>query len=726
MQLFHGVSSELADRRPDQLFLPMFRSLPRVRDEELSTLCPMVQAAPDIVRRDLGPDGPPVVSPRIDFGLAGFDSPEFEASCRRVANELGRRRWRRAMHRARQAQRQFEAACDRLGTEALAYARDRDLTAVVVLGRPYTIYNDVLNSNVPTLLREQGVIAIPGECYRVSEELPVYERVFWGYGQRNLRAAAQIRDTHGVYGVWCSNYSCGPDSFNLHFFAHLMEGKPYAVIETDGHSGDAGTKTRIEAFLHCVRQDLESGSSRPALSRRLDGGDSGLASVRQAGETLLIPPLGGATEALAACFRGQGVDAQIIPPADREAIRLGRRHTSGKECFPMCVTLGSVLRRLEAERDNDRRFCFFMPRANGPCRYGAYNVVDRIVLERLGWADRVSMWSPGSENYFVGAPPGLTPLLFAGISAADMLEAALLDVRPVERRPGAAQQVYDSAMGELSKHIERESAALTGTLPMRQVVRAEPFGCGEIVRRAAAQFRDLKQERDLPTVLVVGEIYLRLDPASNDRIVERLEERGVRVRLSPVSEWFEYIDQLNLRNKRQRGLGPRLSSIVQKRIRERFYSIMAEALGWTSRTTIGDVLQAGTEYLSEDLWGEAILTIGGPVAEHREGIVDGTVSVGPLECMPSKIAESQLMHAAEEESVLSLSLPFNGDPVDPEVLDTFIYAVRERHAARRRDEIRTGAGEQRREPAGPAAIALGAAGAPNVDEGCAACVLLRR
>ena len=34
-----------------------------------------------------------------------------------------------------------------------------------------------------------------------------------------------------------------------------MAGKPFAVIETDGHSGDAGTRTRVEAFLHCVEED---------------------------------------------------------------------------------------------------------------------------------------------------------------------------------------------------------------------------------------------------------------------------------------------------------------------------------------------------------------------------------------------------------------------------------------------------------------------------------------
>ena len=34
----------------------------------------------------------------------------------------------------------------------------------------------------------------------------------------------------------------------------------------DGHAGDAGTKTRVEAFLHCVREDLRSGASGAAGS----------------------------------------------------------------------------------------------------------------------------------------------------------------------------------------------------------------------------------------------------------------------------------------------------------------------------------------------------------------------------------------------------------------------------------------------------------------------------
>ena len=70
-----------------------------------------------------------------------------------------------------------------------------------------------------------------------------------------------------------------------------------------------------------------------------------------------------------------------------------------------------------------------------------------------------------------------------------------------------------------------------------------------------------------------------------------------------------------------------------------------------------------------------MLTLGGPVAEWRHGRIDAVLSVGPMECMPNKIAEAQLFHVAEREGLPSLTLPMNGDPLDTAVIDRFVYEV---------------------------------------------------
>jgi predicted CoA-substrate-specific enzyme activase len=688
MQQYHGLIAGLAEQHPDFLFLPMLRSLPRQAGEGHAVCCPIGQASPDLLRWDLGEDaGRRMLSPVIDVGPEGLESPTFVESCAALAEQLEtHEQWRPAFQAALETQARFEERCLELGREALAFCSARDLVPVVVLGRAYTIYNTVLNSNVPAILREQGVLAIPVDCYPLEADIPVFDDIYWGSGQRNLRAAYQVRRTPGVYSLFCSNYSCGPDSFNLHFYGHIMSGKPFAVIETDGHSGDAGTKTRVEAFLHCVREDLAlTGSPETAEQPPLLAGDRlSPSELRASGRTVLVARMSESAEALAACLRGAGIRAEALSPSSRESLKLGRRHTSGKECLPLCLTLGGILRRLEGEADPDRRFAVLMPRTHGPCRFGLYHLLEKLILERLDFGDRVQIWSPSDRAYFTGLGQGFTALAVSGLVAMDLLAQALCDVRPTETRPGAALEIYRRSTAELLRRLEREAAhSLSTSRMILEVVSGRLFGCAELLRRAAAELSSVKGPGDLPTVAVVGEIYVRCDPFANDFVVDNLEERGLRVRLAPSTEWLEYVSDLGLTRGDAR-LGDWVSNRIQHVILDRSHAAMAGALDWPARASAAEALEAAAPYIRPELEGEAVLTLGGALNEWRHGQIDGTVSVGPLECMPNKIAEAQFFHTAEREGLPSLTLALNGDPIDGSALDHFVYEVHARFGQRRR------------------------------------------
>jgi predicted CoA-substrate-specific enzyme activase len=692
MQLYHGLIGQMVEKDPDFVFAPMLREMPRATGKEQhSVACPIVQASPDLLRMDLGERGKKILSPVIDFGDDDLDSGEILRSCQELARMLGvvGIKWWKAYLAAKEAQTAFRVKCLEIGRRTLAYCEKSGIIAVLVQGRPYTIYNTVLNSNVPALLREQGAIGVPIDCFPVPDDVPSFEGIYWGHGQKNARAAHQVRRTPGVYSIWCSNYSCGPDSFNLHFFSYAMAGKPFAVVETDGHSGDAGTKTRVEAFLHCVREDLAGTSvsvsraaGKPSDLGRVVRDDHGLEEIRRRKETVILPRMGEGAETVAACLRGLGVPAECLPIATRDTLRHGRRHTSGKECVPMTITLGSLLERLDRAKDGEN-FAFFMPTANGPCRFGVYNVLHRIVLERLGKEGRVRIWSPSDSDYFAGLPPGFTALVMVGFAAFDAIQGALFDVRPVERSPGAANAVYEQYKRELLRRLEAAGKDdLSTAATLLSVGTGRLFGCADILRRAARDFAAVKSEREVPTVAVVGEIYVRLDPFANDFVVDKLERRGIRVRFAPFTEWLEYTDHMaHLRGEKSL-LGGTLETMVQQRILNRAYAIMAGPLSWPERTTVAESLDAARPYVRDDLAGEAVLTLGGPIHEHRHKLIDGVVSVGPHECMPNKIAESQFFHVAEREGLASLTVPVNGDAVDPELLDGFAFEVRSRYEQR--------------------------------------------
>jgi predicted CoA-substrate-specific enzyme activase len=688
MQLYHGLIGSMAEAAPDYIFVPMLREVPRVANEAHSAVCPIAQSAPDLLRWILGDqDGGKLVSPVVDMGEGRLDSVKFKDSCRLIAQALDVNdgRWRLAYERARSEQLDFEARCVELGRQALRFAQKHGIMSVVVLGRPYTIYNKVLNSNVPAILREQGALAIPVDCYPISADTPLIDGVYWGYSQRNLRAAWQARRTPGVYTLWCSNYSCGPDSFNLHFYGDLMRGKPYAVIETDGHAGDAGTKTRVEAFLHCVAEDFAA-NERAAAAPFIRPDRIGLEDIRERRERVLIPPMGRPVTALAAVLRGAGVAAEVLPMPDRKTIRIGRRHTSGKECLPMCITLGSLLQRLEREEDGDARFASFMPRTDGPCRFGCYSILQKAVLERLGWTDRVRLWSPDDMNYGEGLSPGFKALMLTGTAAIDMLLEGLYDTRPRESEPGAAKSIYEHYERALLRHIEAvDQTRLTPAAIVWEASSGRLFGCADILKAAARDYAQVQTAHEMPTVMVVGEIYVRADPFANDFIVDKLERRGLRVRFAPVTEWLEYADFFSRTEDGAKGLGDRLSRWIHLRIQNQAYRAMARALGWPGRTRVMDTIEAAAPYIRKELIGEAVLSVGGPVHEWRHALIDGVVNVGPLECMPSKIAEAQLFCAGEQEGLPSLTISYNGDPLDPEMVDNFAFEMHRRFRTRRRE-----------------------------------------
>jgi predicted CoA-substrate-specific enzyme activase len=697
MQLYYGIVSQIVTDNPDYIFAPRLRELPRQKEETFANTCPIVQGSPDIVQRlATGKTSPKFITTRIDMGEEGLHSKRFKKICQRLAQEVGcQKRYTEAYTQACEAQSDFDRRLKGIGQQALDFAVTNNIIPVVVLGRTYTIHNDVLNSNVPNLLRSQGTIAIPVDCYPIAEEVPVFTDMYWGYSQLILRAAHQIRRTDNIYAIYCSNYSCGPDSFNLHFFSYIMENKPFSIIETDGHAGDAGTKTRVEAFLYCVESyERLEGTKRAAFKftdfKALENNNITIKEAHQGKEVILLPSMGAVADILASLLRSQGICAETLPKPTNDSLRLGRQYTSGKECIPMIITAGSLLERLNKESDRNKRFAFFIPTSNGPCRFGVYNTLHKIILEKTNWGEQVRIVAPNDQDYFEGMSPDFRVRAIAGYAASDLLMAALHDVRPCEKEQGVSQQIYDRYFNKLLELLSSRTAS--SLLSALSELPNGMFGISELMSRAANDFCQAKDfSKRVPTVSMVGEIYVRQEPYANNFIVKKLEERGLRVIAAPFTEWLEYTTFCEIQRmkegRNQEGdnlLKARFSSEVEIGVINRVYYIFANSLGWGTRTSVADVVKASSPYINSELHSEAVLTLGGPIHEDENGVIDGVISVGPHECMPNKVAEAQYFHVGEEKDLVSLTLSMNGDPVDSEIIDRFAFEVRERFAKKQR------------------------------------------
>jgi hypothetical protein len=274
---------------------------------------------------------------------------------------------RAAMEKGLQALARFQRAMHDRGREVLA-SLPPDQRAIVIVSRAYNGCDSGANLEIPRRLRHMGVWAIPLDYLPLDgHPLPdEYSNMYWHYGRKILSAAGYITEDPRLHSLYLTNFACGPDSFLNKFYKERLGGRPCLTIEVDEHSADAGMITRCEAFL----------DSLPAAERREYSAPRVPAKVWDlSGRTVLVPNMSGHAHALVAAFEACGQPAELLPLPDDETLYWGRQFTSGKECFPCCVTTGDMVKLVKGPGFDRDRHAFFMGGSGGPCRFGQYNTL---------------------------------------------------------------------------------------------------------------------------------------------------------------------------------------------------------------------------------------------------------------------------------------------------------------------------------------------------------------
>ncbi len=248
----HGHIRTLLEKNVDYVWLPnIINSETEFTDNESyvcvwgSTLpfvaehCPAFQSRS---KRILKPtvhfrDGEKVVKRQL------YDTMKRLGVSRRVSDE--------AVDTAYRAQEQFRAALLNEGEKALRTVREANEKAIVLVGRPYNIYDRSINLSVASKLSATfGINVIPMDFFDVrgvSIE-HVNNNMYWNYGRRILQTAVKLADDPRFDIIYITNFKCGPDSF-IKQFVRTAIGRPFLVLQFDGHSNDAGMMTRCEAYL---------------------------------------------------------------------------------------------------------------------------------------------------------------------------------------------------------------------------------------------------------------------------------------------------------------------------------------------------------------------------------------------------------------------------------------------------------------------------------------------
>jgi len=653
------VKRVLEDPEADYALVPYFISDAPNEHTSASLLCPYVESSPSVYRALDDSAAERLLAPIVDLRWSRDKQARELLRCfDRVVPGMSIGRLKKALGAGLESHRQFADDAVTAGSKLLARISEAGEKAFVFVGRPYNVRDQGLNLGIPRHFARLGAHVLPLEMlpFRPESLADDFRNVFWAYGQRILSAVRQVGEQENVFPVYLSNFNCGPDSFLLTYAEEMMKDKPFLVLELDEHGTEGGYLTRIEAFL-----DVVDGVGKATSRRKLTFPDYHLDEFKN--RKMWLPPLHPVIGRLfAAGMRAEGMDAEMMPVEDVASFERGRQVTRGSECLPTCTTIGRFLNILE-ERDLDpSKQAFFMATASGPCRFGQYALLHRNILDREGYED-IPILSPSSFNSYQGVGESLRRTAWKLFLIGDMLFKARCKVAPYEVEPGAAVRALEESIVDFERTVEAGGALKSA------------------LERAMGRFAAVPVSGEKkPLVGIVGEIYVRCSPFTNDFLVEAIERYGGEAWLAPASEWFLYTaqDQAWTAGEGLSGMTARAASVLKNRFMKRdekvWYSAAGEFMADRHEPPIDEVLKAGMRFIPMNFAGEAIITVGRAILFAREG-ADMVVNAAPFGCMPGTLTTAILSKIQDEEGVPMVGMFYDGTPGLNKVLEPYINGL---------------------------------------------------
>ena len=718
-----GHIQNLLDKGVDYVFVPSIRDMPcdskKIEGSRTGSYpCPFVQGLSTFVKASVPIDAGKILDPIVNFSFKEFLKND---QLQKLGAKFGKSKKliNNAVKAAYRAQEVFYRDIKKAGEKVLDNLKEDDFAAVII-ARPYNSCDANISMDIPGKLRDLGIQAIPLDYLSVDnvDLFSQWPNMYWEFGDRILSAVDIIKKDKRLFPVYITNFGCGPDSFIMQFFEREID-RPFLKIEVDEHTAGAGVITRCEAFYDSLSniKKLKTGYSFKEKKTEIPNPQF----KRKDNRVLYIPYMGDGAYAIQAAFQSGGIESEIMM-SDYETLEIGRKHTLGKECYPYILTTGDILKTLKY---NDPSKCaFLMPLTHGPCRFGQYNQMQKILLKELGYPD-VPIISPGApessqfyKEYDMQGKKGARLLSRAMIGAftIDYMTKYLHSTRPYEINKGETELVYNGLIEMISEKLRD---------PGNEKVLAS---MAVIMSLAEKKFSSIAVNRTpKPLIGIVGEIYVRNHPYSNNEIIKMVEHLGGQVQIPDIGEWAYHTNATSkldnsikqkdlyfkiLGNIRSafsfngngadeiiessngskgngenilnfsRGLKFNVTNRVLNKLLHRYHRLLEHPIKDTDiidldESDIYEIWDNAEPYISK-WFGEAALSVGKSIHWIKKG-ADGIINVLPFTCMPGTMVTAISKSLREEYKVPWLNLAFDGleQGTTDTRLEAFLYQAKQ-------------------------------------------------
>ncbi|MCD8024949.1 MAG: acyl-CoA dehydratase activase-related protein [Candidatus Gastranaerophilales bacterium] len=328
-----------------------------------------------------------------------------------------------------------------------------------------------------------------------------------------------------------------------------------------------------------------------------------------------FPHMGTISIAWSSALRKMGIEPFIPPYTSKKTLSMGTKNSPEAICLPYKLILGNFMEAIEGGTDY-----VAMITSPGICRLGEYGKSIKNVLSDMGYeANFIEMnlydGFKGMWKFLVELTGNKNPITIIRainiavrkVFALDEIESFYSYYRAREYKTGDSEKAYKKAIRLVDK------ADTT-----RELKKALKEGLREIAKV------EIDTEKEVLHVDITGEIFLVLDPFSNQYIEKELGKMGVQTRRSLTVSGF-------LKD-----------AIIPKMCKK-------------GETHLERAYRLAKPYLMRDIGGDALECISDVLYAKERGC-DGLIHVSPFTCMPEIMSQNIFPKMREDINMPILSL----------------------------------------------------------------------
>ncbi len=654
MALSHGMTAALLQQKVDYIFLPTLineQSYVKQLDKEEpfaekltdAYFCYYSSYAATIINNLPDLDfGGKLLSPRIKFNnipaakiagdLADYFSERLNLPRERIAAAFIQAR------RHFQAKQQTWAA---VGEKILATEKDR--MKILLLGRPYTLFDKRINLGIPAKLETMGfellnqTMLLQRADAASSDHLP---NMHWYFGQQLLLALSALKEQPNVYPIFLTCFRCSPDAYLMNYFKDFMAKihKPYLILQLDEHSSDVGYLTRIEAAVDTFVADFQDRAAWTEHAAKSTGQDYSPDTPRP-GDTILIPLVEERINRLQqAVFEVAGFDARVIP-FTRETLNQGYRHATGGECLPNVAIVGSLIDTIRKEALDPSKVLLHLPGICLSCNFNQYANLVKLACRQAGLG-LVRVMNTNGLAAVPGLPARANALLLAVTILCSILNKLRFRYEPYESVPGSVMALVNRSEEIIRQHILNKKSLQSAAKEIRGLFEPLP--------------RPAKRK---PRIGILGDLYAKFNSVLNDAVCEYAQSLGGEILPPSYNELVLHTMHADVvENLTDDKLFNTMVGYEQK-----FEEIFAGLLDDAGEPSLVECRELIQEFGIENfIVGETAVSLGRLLYYIKHRLVEAVIHVNPVFCCPGVISSSLFRKIQEKYSLPIIDLFYDG------------------------------------------------------------------